>query len=96
MHRQPINVATGHRPSLRVNTQGEQTSAANALLVSTKESLKGHPSLFYLRNRNYIESFLVVFFGCILPFSCLVCPGQKKRIAPLSFFHGCRKRRLKH
>jgi glycerol-3-phosphate O-acyltransferase len=23
------------------------------------------------------------------------CPGQNKRIAPLSFFHGCRKRRLK-
>jgi hypothetical protein len=29
-------------------------------------------------------------------FLCLVwCPGQTKRIAPLSFFHGCRKRRLK-
>jgi hypothetical protein len=26
---------------------------------------------------------------------CLAwCPGQSKRIAPLSFFHGCRKRRL--
>jgi hypothetical protein len=26
------------------------------------------------------------------PLSCLVrCPGQNKRIAPLSFFHGCRK-----
>jgi hypothetical protein len=23
------------------------------------------------------------------------CPGQNKRIAPLSFLHGCRKRRLK-
>jgi hypothetical protein len=23
------------------------------------------------------------------------CPGQKKRRTPLSFFHGCRKRRLK-
>jgi hypothetical protein len=23
------------------------------------------------------------------------CLGQHKRIAPLSFFHGCRKRRLK-
>jgi hypothetical protein len=22
------------------------------------------------------------------------CPGQKKRIAPLPFFHGCRKRQL--
>jgi hypothetical protein len=24
------------------------------------------------------------------------CPGQNKRIAPLSFLHGCRKRRLKN
>jgi hypothetical protein len=23
------------------------------------------------------------------------CPGQNKRIARLSFFHGCRKKRLK-
>jgi hypothetical protein len=23
------------------------------------------------------------------------CPAQNKRIAPLSFFHGCRKRQLK-
>jgi hypothetical protein len=23
------------------------------------------------------------------------CPGQNKRIAPLSFLHGCRKKRLK-
>jgi hypothetical protein len=28
---------------------------------------------------------------------CLVCyPGQNNRIAPLSFLHGCRKRRLKN
>jgi hypothetical protein len=25
----------------------------------------------------------------------LRCPGQNKRIAPLPFFYGCRKRRLK-
>jgi hypothetical protein len=24
-----------------------------------------------------------------------VCPGQKKRISPLPFVHGCRKKRLK-
>jgi hypothetical protein len=27
--------------------------------------------------------------------SLVWCPGQNKRIAPLSFLHGCRKRRLK-
>jgi hypothetical protein len=27
-------------------------------------------------------------------FKFVWCPGQNKRIAPPSFFHGCRKRRL--
>jgi hypothetical protein len=40
-------------------------------------------AVFYLINKNKV-------------FSCLVwCPGQNKRIAPFSFLHGCRKRRLK-
>jgi hypothetical protein len=35
---------------------------------------------------------------CIINFQdegLVWCPGQNKRIAPLSFLHGCRKRRLK-
>jgi hypothetical protein len=38
------------------------------------------------------ENYLLL----LLFYLCLVwCPGQNKRIAPLSFHHGCRKRRLK-
>jgi hypothetical protein len=30
-----------------------------------------------------------------IPLTLVWCPGQNKRIAPLSFLHGCHKRRLK-
>jgi hypothetical protein len=34
-----------------------------------------------------------LLYLCLL-ISLVWCPGQNKRIAPLSFLHGCRKRRL--
>jgi hypothetical protein len=42
-------------------------------------------------NKKKLRSFT---FADILT-SLAWCPGQNKRIAPLSFLHGCRKRRLK-
>jgi hypothetical protein len=40
--------------------------------------------------------FVPIFFFIHAYDQLLVwCPGQNKRIAPLSFRHGCRKRRLK-
>jgi hypothetical protein len=38
-------------------------------------------------------NIIVIFF--LLSCRLVWCPGQNKRIAPLSFLHGCRKRRLK-
>jgi hypothetical protein len=38
---------------------------------------------------------LVLIFGKQSNICLVWCPGQNKRIAPLSFLHGCRKRRLK-
>jgi hypothetical protein len=35
-----------------------------------------------------------LFYGCQK--TLVWCPGQNKRITPLSFLHGYRKRRLKH
>jgi hypothetical protein len=39
---------------------------------------------------------LLILTCCLsLTVSLVWCLGQNKRIAPLSFLHGCRKRRLK-
>jgi hypothetical protein len=45
-----------------------------------------------------VESCAVVFshrHSWCLGLGLVWCPGQNKRIAPLSFLHACRKRRLK-
>jgi hypothetical protein len=41
-------------------------------------------------NKQYLNIIIIY-----LNISLVWCPGQNKRIAPLSFLHGCSKRRLK-
>jgi hypothetical protein len=45
--------------------------------------------------RMLVQNFIYRTFIYTLTSGLVWCPGQNKRIAPLSFFHGCRKRRLK-
>jgi hypothetical protein len=49
-------------------------------------------------NQTYFIIIVIVSYVClfhiIIQISLVWCPGQNKRISPLSFLHGCRKKRL--
>jgi hypothetical protein len=51
--------------------------------------------------QNYVRTVCTIYFCTVLVtvnniiIGLVWCPGQNKRIAPLSFLLGCRKRRLK-
>jgi hypothetical protein len=62
----------------------------NSPRFSTNE-LKYHMDTFQFGEGNLNK---VIRDGIKL-LSLVWCPGQNKRIAPVSFLHGCRKRRLK-
>jgi hypothetical protein len=48
-----------------------------------------------LRQLSGSVNIIMYIFTCLCLCKCYVWwPGQNKRIAPLSFFHGCRTRRL--
>jgi hypothetical protein len=60
----------------------------------TVGSLRTSSSTCELHSTQLLPSLSLL--ASIITHPCLVwCPGQNKRIAPLSFFRGCRKRRLK-
>jgi hypothetical protein len=48
-----------------------------------------------IRNVSIVATSNGISFNTQSYYSLVWCPGQNKRIAPLSFLHGCRKRRLK-
>jgi hypothetical protein len=57
-----------------------------------------HPFHLYMYNVDYTHYFTFFTFILLLFHIVIIlvwCQGQNKRIAPLSFFNGCRKRRLK-
>jgi hypothetical protein len=59
---------------------------------STLQLFRIEDFLYFIKH--VLETWFSVIFGA---FSSLVwCPGQNKRKTPLSFFHGCRKRRPKN
>jgi hypothetical protein len=65
-------------------------------ILFTNENL--HASMRVDHDINYGPGIFLFLFSIRLlsVYLRLVwCPVQNKRIAPLSFFHGCRKRRLK-
>jgi hypothetical protein len=64
-----------------------------------KRGIEFRLSILYVAG-SFIRYSFEFTFSCILSsfismFRLVWCPGQNKRIAPLSLLHGCRKRRLK-
>jgi hypothetical protein len=70
----------------------------NPLTVYTR-SRESAASQIFLRDAHVLRSskqrISSISDNIRLSISLVWCPGLNKKIAPLSFFHGCRKRRLK-
>jgi hypothetical protein len=77
---------------------GTQQKNSPGLPISFMSVVK---AMRFLINRGIKEEDTYVYnihdvVSCGVRDSLVWCPGQNKRITPLSFLHGCRKRRLKN
>jgi glyoxylate carboligase len=94
-------------PALVARAADLLASAERPLVIVGKGAAYAHAEhavthLVNSTNLPFLPTPMGYYFILLLPTvsrvvsgSLVWCPGQNKRIAPLCFLHGCRKRRLK-